>query len=201
MKPEYVATARSVASRYARPPEFPLEDMLQEALVAIWKATESKGPLTETQAYGVARDRCLRVLGSERFLGSERPKGRPEGGNGVKPVKVFLTDDGNLPERAAFEEDLTDRLVVRQAVAALEPVERETVYAIYWEGWSWRQAKSILGVVPQAHWDSARNKLRADLVDLRGGDRDGRPAVRPAKDQPGADGTRAATDGGSEAPG
>ena len=42
---------------------------------------------------------------------------------------------------AAFD----DRLIVERALAALPPIERQTLWLAYVEGWSWREVAAMLG--------------------------------------------------------
>lgn len=162
---EYDDVARAVARKYATS-EIPFEDLYQEARVAIWRAGE-RDEMTASRAYLTAKHRCLRVL-EQRQLGSERPKGRPPGKNGVKPVKTFLTFDGVIYDDAAQVEpdhagEVARRVDVERALETLTPEERALVRALYWEDMTWEQAREYLGKTPQAHWRSARDKLRRAL--------------------------------------
>lgn len=158
------AVAQRVAKRYARD-DFPYEDLAQEARVAIWQRTQRDGELTEQHAFFAARDRVLRVI-EQRPLGSERPPGRPRGSG--KPVKIVLTFDGVIyDDRAPVEPDIAGEVVrrvdVERALERLTEKERELVRALYWNDMTWKQAREYLGVTPQAHWESARRKLREVL--------------------------------------
>lgn len=163
---EAETVAQRAARRYARD-DFPYEDLAQEARFAIWQKSQSDPDLTEWQAYRTAKDRILRVI-EQRPLGSERPPGRPPGKNGVKPVKTILTFDGVIyDDQAPVEPDIAAEVVrrvdVERALECLTAKERDLIRALYWNDMTWTQAREYLGVTPQAHWESARRKLREVL--------------------------------------
>lgn len=154
----YDDVADTVARTMSRP-EFPYDDCLQEARYALWRESQRR-ELTRSQAYMVARSRLLRVL-DQRPLGSERPKGRPAGRNGVTPISVTYVDQ--LPDVLVDDpaDAVATRVDVERALRGLTAREASLVRALYWEGQTWRQAISHY---PGSLWASAREKLRATLA-------------------------------------
>jgi DNA-directed RNA polymerase specialized sigma24 family protein len=165
---EHADIARLTALRYARPGE--VEDMTQEALYALWREGQRRGELSDARAFLVAKSRVLRVL-EQRPLGSERPPGRPPGRNGVTPATEQLTPEGVFyddqlvaPDPAA---EVALRVDVERALGTLTVPEQRTVRVLFWDQASWREARGLLGFIPQATWRSARDKLRIALDQLR----------------------------------
>lgn len=125
-------------------------DLLAETMLQAWRRRES-APRDATEIrmwlFGIARN----VLANHRRSGRRR-------------VALASKLRGHLNRSVTPSEE--DALVVRDAVERLDPEQRELVKLINWEGFTVKEAATILGLNPstaRGWYASAKQELRTAL--------------------------------------
>jgi DNA-directed RNA polymerase specialized sigma24 family protein len=124
--------AYHLANQKAKPAD--IDDVAQEALIAIWRKLEQKGGKANTAASflaDVGRHRATAVMTGAYPLGHDsRPGPRPDPKNAVH---VELMEADGVEDSGGIDTlEMTNSIV--EALLTLAPEDREYVYERFWEG-------------------------------------------------------------------
>jgi RNA polymerase sigma-70 factor (ECF subfamily) len=133
------------------------EDLVQEAVMRLWKVQQEKGGVPPDLPLAFA---TVRFCGLNRYRTDTRRRKREES-------IVYLNDFEDVWLDASAEED-EEALLLRQAVENLSPKLREVVTMKVWGGLTFAQISESLAISPNTAASRYRYALEQLAQDMRG---------------------------------